>query len=136
VDALASDGGALPRNYNILEGMALVRFDGLSISELAYKVSYAPSRMLGLVNKGHLSPGADADITVIDEPTGLPYLTVVGGRINMLDGIALGTGATFLVTEKGVGAAERCGVPYKVVDPADGWLYNPKFADKVWQGLR
>lgn len=136
VDALASDGGALPRNYNILEGMALVRFTGLSIGELAYKVSYAPSRMLGLLNKGHLSPGADADITVIDEPTGLPYMSIVSGRIIMLEGVALGSGATFLVTEKGAGAAERSRVPYKVVAPSNGWLYNPKFADKVWQGLR
>jgi len=136
VDALASDAGALPRNFNILEGMALVRFTGLSISELAYKVSYAPSRMLGLSNKGHLSPGADADITVIDEPTGMPYMTIVGGKIIMLDGIVLGSGATFLVTEKGIKTSERLGVPYQVMDPAQGWLYNPKFSDKVWQQLR
>lgn len=78
----------------------------LSVEALVEKMSCNPARILGL-NKGRLSPGADADITVVDpemkeiidvkkfvskgknspfngwELVGLPVLTVVGGKIVM-----------------------------------------------------
>jgi len=86
----------------------LVRPGILSPEELANKISVNPARILGL-NKGHLGPGADADITVVDPDLsgavdvhgfasrgknspfggrvlkGLPVATIVGGRVVMLD---------------------------------------------------
>ena len=61
IDAVASDGGSHPRNINIESTMALVNFGALTPLEMAAKLSYNPSRMFGLLNKGHLSPGADGD---------------------------------------------------------------------------
>jgi formylmethanofuran dehydrogenase subunit A len=49
-----------------LEGTALA--EGLereySLSEIAIVTRAAPARLLGLANKGHLGPGADADVTI------------------------------------------------------------------------
>lgn len=91
-----------------LSFLELIETGILSIAELVTKMSVNPARILGL-NKGHLGVGADADITVIDpgykeivdinrfaskgknspfdgwELTGLPVLTVVGGRVVMKD---------------------------------------------------
>lgn len=38
-----------------------------SLGEICTISRAAPARMLGLVNKGHLGPGADADITIYDQ---------------------------------------------------------------------
>lgn len=92
-------------------GLAFTELVGpgiLSTEELVRKMSLNPARLLGLP-KGHLSVGADADITVIDpkfEETvdvnkfaskgknspfagrrlkGLPVMTIVGGKIVMKD---------------------------------------------------
>jgi formylmethanofuran dehydrogenase subunit A len=35
-----------------------------TLNEIAIITRAAPARMLGLLNKGHLGPGADADITI------------------------------------------------------------------------
>ncbi len=43
----------------------LVKPGILSVEDLVKKMSLHPARLLGL-NKGHLGPGADADITVVD----------------------------------------------------------------------
>jgi formylmethanofuran dehydrogenase subunit A len=37
-----------------------------SLGEICAITRAAPARMLGLTNKGHLGPGADADITIYD----------------------------------------------------------------------
>jgi formylmethanofuran dehydrogenase subunit A len=56
-------------NPKMLAGSALA--DGLSreytLDEIAIITRAAPARLLGLANKGHLAPGADADITVYVE---------------------------------------------------------------------
>ena len=48
-----------------------VLLDGLdreySLQEIAIVTRAGPARALGLVNKGHLGPGADADITIYEE---------------------------------------------------------------------
>ncbi|HWJ02750.1 MAG TPA: dihydroorotase, partial [Verrucomicrobiae bacterium] len=78
----------------------------LSVEELVQKISVNPARILGL-DKGHLTPGSDADITIIDpdlreivdvkkfaskgqnspfggwELKGLPVATIVGGKVVM-----------------------------------------------------
>jgi formylmethanofuran dehydrogenase subunit A len=53
-------------NQKLLAGSALL--DGLAreytLSEIATITRAAPARLLGLARKGHLAPGADADVTV------------------------------------------------------------------------
>lgn len=75
VDAISTDGGCIPRNVILSQGLSLVKLDVLTLTEFAQKTSLNPARMLRLKNKGHLSVGADADMTVYDyatqEPQGL-----------------------------------------------------------------
>ena len=53
-------------NQKLLAGSALL--DGLSreysFGEIAIVTRAGPARLLGLANKGHLGPGADADVTI------------------------------------------------------------------------
>jgi formylmethanofuran dehydrogenase subunit A len=53
-------------NQKLLAGSALL--DGLSreytLGEIAIVTRAGPARLLGLRNKGHLGPGADADVTI------------------------------------------------------------------------
>jgi len=53
-------------NQKLLGGSALL--DGLSreytLGEIAIVTRAGPARLLGLANKGHLGPGADADVTI------------------------------------------------------------------------
>jgi len=53
-------------NQKLLAGSTLL--DGLSreysFSEIAIVTRAGPARLLGLANKGHLGPGADADVTI------------------------------------------------------------------------
>ena len=106
VDAVSTDGGCHPRNIAVQSTMALVQFGALTPLEMATKLSWMPARMLGLHSKGHLSPGADADITVLDPTIGKPVMSMVAGRLIMLDGRPVGSGGTLLVTSEGVATAE------------------------------
>lgn len=123
VDAISTDGGSLPRNVAIERTMALVRFGALSMADAVRKLSVNPARMLGLRQKGHLSPGADADITIIDEGSGRATMSLVAGEVIMMDGRVVGTGGTWFVTAAGEDAARRSGLPYQVLDLAESQLY-------------
>ncbi len=85
----------------------------LSVEELVQKMSVNPALILGL-DKGHLTPGSDADITIIDpnlkeivdvkkfaskaknspydgwELKGLPVATIVGGKVVMYNRALIG----------------------------------------------
>ena len=124
VDAVSSDGGAHPRNVAVQSTMALVQFGALTPLEMAAKLSWMPARMLGLVNKGHLSPGADADITVLDPSLNKPVMSLVAGKLIMLDGRPVGSGGTLLVTSEGAKTAEESGLPYQVLDLSRSKLYE------------
>ena len=123
VDAVSTDGGSLPRNVAIERTMALVGFGALSLLEAAIKLSYTPSRMLGLPNKGHLTEGADGDVTVIDRQTGKATMSLVNGEPIMIDGRAVGSGGTWLVTGEGEKAAAASGLPYEIIDLEGSKLY-------------
>lgn len=124
VDAISTDGGSLPRNVAIERTMALVAFGALTMDEAVMKLSYTPSRMLGLLNKGHFSESADADITVVNPGTGKATMSLVAGELIMLNGRAIGKGGTWLVLEEGKEAAAATGLPYEVVDLANSKLYE------------
>lgn len=123
VDAISTDGGSLPRNVAIERTMALTRFGALSLSDAVRKLSYNPSRVLGLPDKGHFSEGADGDVTIVDEGSGRASMSLVGGKVIMKDGRSIGSGGTWLVTGAGEDAARKSGLPYEVVDLAASQLY-------------
>ena len=124
IDAIGSDAGALPRNVNIEQGMRLVKFGALEPMELVQKLSYNSAKMIGLPNKGRLSPGKDADITVIDPEKGVASHGIVGGELIMLDGRPIGSGGTILTTERGKRSAEATGIDHEIIDPSLAMMYT------------
>ena len=56
VDAVATDGGYFPRNIAVPRTWAMVALGAITPLEMATKLSWNPSRMFGLLDKGHLSP--------------------------------------------------------------------------------
>lgn len=117
VDAISTDGGCIPRNVILSQGLSLVKLDILSLSEFAQKTSLNPARMLRLANKGHLSAGADADITVYDLATQTPVASFIEGRKVLFNGELVSKGATVICTEHGKNAIEKRGMKAIVVDP-------------------
>lgn len=124
VDAVASDAGVFPRNVNIEQAMNIVRFGGLTPLEMTEKLSFNPAKMIGLEKKGRIATGMDADLTVIDPQQGRATMSFVAGKLVMLDGRAVGTGGTLLITETGIAAAENYGLPLEVIDIGKSMLYS------------
>lgn len=118
VDGISTDGGVLPRNVILANGLALVKAGILTLSEFAVKNSLNPARMLRIANKGHLSVGADADITVYDYLTHKPVASFVEGAPIFIDGKVVGESATIICTKRGQAAVEARGLKTIVVDPA------------------
>ena len=123
VDAVSTDGGSHPRNVAIQSTMSLVDFGALTPLEMAAKLSWLPAQMMGLVNKGHFSPGADADITVLDPTRNEPVMSFVAGSLIMYHGRPTGRGGTLLVSPEGEATAQRSGIPYEIVDLRASKLY-------------
>lgn len=117
VDAISTDGGCIPRNVILSQGLSLVKLDVLSLPEFVQKTSLNPARMLRLTQKGHLSVGADADITVYDLATQTPKASFVEGRKVLWNGEVVSKGATVICTEHGEQAIKKRGMKAIVVDP-------------------
>ncbi|RJQ04685.1 MAG: amidohydrolase [Bacillota bacterium] len=124
VDAMSTDGGSIPRNVQLERGLALVQLGALSLSDLARKFSYNPALMFGFEGKGRVAEGFDADLTMADLETRRPVMTMVGGRVVMYRGLAVGSGATFLTTGRGAPALEKAGFATRVVDVTRGLIYT------------
>ena len=124
VDAVASDGGVLPRNVNIEQTMAMVRFGAITPLEAVAKLSFNPAEMFGLHAKGRLSPGADGDVTIVDPASGSATTTLAGGKTVLRDGSIVGTGGTVLVTAAGESAARASGLEYAVLDVSQSRMYR------------
>ncbi len=122
VDCLSTDGGCIPRNVIVEQGLSLVRLAVWSLDEFVRKTSYNPSRLLRLVNKGHLSVGADADITVLDLAAQKPVAAFVGGRPIMYRGLVTGRGSNLICTPRGEAHVRGLGLSAIVVDPLAGPL--------------
>ena len=86
------------RNVLLPAGLALVDLGGLSLQELVAKISYHPARLLGLANKGSLTAGRDADITIVDRLQRSAFATIIGGQVCYMDGKFLGSGGRIITT--------------------------------------
>ncbi|GHB11162.1 amidohydrolase family protein [Salinicola rhizosphaerae] len=126
VDALATDGGGIPRNDIVSRGLALVHLDALSLEGFVRKASLHPARILGLTTKGHLGVGADADITVLDLERRKPVLTYAHGQ-RLLDGEdVVGRGGRMITTAQGASAVRSAGLDALIVEPGT-MLKSPQF---------
>ncbi len=115
VSALATDGGSIPRNSTVQQGLALVRYGALSLSEFVEKASTAPARMLHLADRGTLRPGSVADLTILDLERGSIAYTVASGNMVYAEGALTGSGGSFLTTDAGIGFAQEQGIKGEVV---------------------
>jgi cytosine/adenosine deaminase-related metal-dependent hydrolase len=115
VDALATDGGGIPRNVIVEMGLALVRLEAWTMADFVQKSSTAPARALGLADKGHLGVGVDADISVLDLERGRPKMSFVAGKLIMRDGVVMGSGTRLITTPLGEAAAREAGIAGPVV---------------------
>lgn len=116
VDCLGTDGGAIPRNVIVPMGLGLVNLEAWTIDEFVVKTSLNPAKWLGLNTKGHLSPGADADITVVSLAAQKPVMTVVDGKILMYEGVIFPAETTIITTEYGEKAVKELGFKTKTID--------------------
>ena len=124
ITALSTDGGAIPRNFLLSHGLALVEFGALSLAEFVLKTAWAPASMLGLGAKGHLGPGADADLTVVHRKRKSPLLCLAGGQVIFAGGLVTGSGGCLLTTGRGAPKLKEAGVPHQVVDLAQSLFYR------------
>ena len=117
VDALATDGGCIPRNVTLKTGIEFVRMGVFTMQEFVHKACLMPARMLNLENKGHLSIGADADITIFNPQTGKAEFVIVQGRTLLSRGILHSGTPTAFCTDKGLSFYERKNLPVFSVTP-------------------
>ena len=109
VDCISTDGGGIPRNVIVDMGLSLVRLQALSLAEFVRKTSTNPAKILGLKNKGHFGPDADADITVLDLARQKAVLGMANGQLVMYQGHVCGRGGRFITTAAGVAAVRERG---------------------------
>ena len=112
VDAIGTDGGCIPRNVLL----SLVKFGALTLTEFVQKTSLNPARHLRLADRGHLSEGAAADVTVFDFERQKAVETIADGKTVMKEGKLVGRGVTFITTERGRAALEKQGFATLTVD--------------------
>ena len=126
VDCLSTDGGGIPRNVTVEMGLALVRLKVLSIEDFVTKTSRNPAGILGLKNKGHLSIGADADISVLDLTSQKPVMSVSNGTVIMRGGQVHGKGCRMITTPAGEAGIKSRGLQTCVVDPESTPFFRKK----------
>ena len=80
VNSFCTDGGGIPRNVILKNGLLLVDFGALTLQEFVLKSSYETACRLGLTSKGHFSAGADADITIADPVSREAVSTFISGQ--------------------------------------------------------
>lgn len=99
VTALGTDGGSMPRNTTVEQGLAMVRYGALSLEDFIRKTSLGPATMFGLHQKADLTEQSDADVTVLDLERGRAVMSFAHGKLVMIDGIVVGEGGRLLVRQ-------------------------------------
>jgi cytosine/adenosine deaminase-related metal-dependent hydrolase len=117
VDCISTDGGGIPRNVTVEMGLSLVKLQVLSMADFVVKTSRNPAEILGLKNKGHLSIGADADISVLDLTSQKPVMSLSNGKVIMRKGQVCGQGCRMITTPAGKKRIKAEGLQTCVVDP-------------------
>ena len=115
---MSTDGGCIPRNVIIPMGLSLVRFGALTLPEFVMKASLNAARHLRLFDRGHLSVGAVADITVVDQKSLTATETYIDGHINMKDGVLYGRDLRIITTDRGEKALKEQGYETITIDLA------------------
>ncbi|MEA3313278.1 MAG: amidohydrolase family protein, partial [Caldisericota bacterium] len=115
VNALCTDGGGIPRNVTIEKGLLLVKFGAMSLEEFVIKSSLMPAQMFGMINKGHLGEGADADITVLDLEEGKAIIGINKGKIIMVEGVVIGEKGRILTTKHGEKNIRKVNTDYELI---------------------
>lgn len=116
VNSFCTDGGGIPRNVILKNGLLLVDFGALTLQEFVLKSSYETACRLGLTSKGHFSAGADADITIADPVSREAVSTFISGQPVLEEGKVVARGGTIVTTPDGADAVRRFGLPSRVVD--------------------
>ena len=93
-------------------GMLLVKFGYLTLKDFVIKASVSGAKTLGLPRKGHLSIGADADITVIDVQKEQPFATIASGKVIALNGEPRGKGTTIICDPRSEQFLRERGIAY------------------------
>ncbi|KYZ76011.1 hypothetical protein AXX12_06100 [Anaerosporomusa subterranea] len=124
VDAISTDGGGIPRNVIVELGLSLVKLQALTLAEFVTKTSTNPARILGLGNKGHFTPGADADISILDLERQKPRTAIAGGKVIMHAGYVSGQGSKIITTTTGADAVHARGLTPVIVDLAKSGFYQ------------
>jgi predicted amidohydrolase len=127
VDALATDGGGIPRNNMAKHGLDLVRLGLWNLTDFVQKTSIAPARILGLAErKAHLGEGADADLAALDPISGEVRLTVCRGQVVMYQEMCFGQRSTIVTTGRGAPAVRAAALEPLVIDlEKSGFYLNP-----------
>lgn len=129
VDAVATDGGSLPRNVILSSGLGIVAAGAMSLADFARKASYNPSRLLGLESKGHLGVGADADVTIADPLHREAVYTIIGGQVCLRRQEIGGQGVCLITTVRGAKAAKKQNIPHKIIE----WIAPlPISSNRAW----
>jgi formylmethanofuran dehydrogenase subunit A len=63
---------------------------GMDDEDLVTVTRVAPARALGLKHKGHLAPGADADVVISDRVDAVPTFVIKAGELIVKDGRSVG----------------------------------------------
>jgi len=120
VTALSTDGGAIPRNTTVEQGLALVEFGALSLDDFVRKACLNAARMFGLRSKGHLGSGADADVAIIDPAQRKATWVFAHGQVVLRSGTVVGRGGRIATTPRGIPFLKGEGI--ECVAAAPEWI--------------
>lgn len=81
INTITTDGGLVPRNIILENGLPFVNAGILSMSEFVAKTSRAGANILGLTNKGVIATGFDADIVIVDTLVNKANTVIANGKV-------------------------------------------------------
>jgi|LDZT01.1.fsa_nt_gi dihydroorotase-like cyclic amidohydrolase len=123
VDIITTDGGGIPRNVLLEKGLCLVKYGAISLKEMVYKMSQKPASLLGLPNKGHLSVGSDADLTIFDYDMQKAVYSLVEGNFILYNKKVVGKRGKIVTTKYGKEFLEKSDLPYILSQPEKSDFY-------------